>query len=69
MANSLDPLAFLSPSECNQIITKYLNSSDYDLKDYRVECVNDVNVIGYIGEYYWLLIDIKVVGICSQGKY
>lgn len=66
MANSPDLLEFISRGECNQIITKYLNSSDFELKDYPVECVNDVDVIGYIGEYYWLLIDVKVVGICYQ---
>lgn len=60
MASS-NPLEILSPEECFQIITKHLNSFNFDVENYQIERVNDSNIIGYIGEYYWLKIDVKVV--------
>lgn len=62
--SNADPMEILSRDECHEIIAKYLKSANFILQNYRIERINDAGVIGFMGEYYWLIICITLVNWC-----
>lgn len=61
LEGKLNATAFFSKEDCRKIATEFLNRNDLVVKKFDIKRVRNENVVGFMGDYFYLVIKFKLV--------